>query len=329
MTRQAVSRLKINPTLGQMPVLQYCAPAQLLIDPAYQRSLEQAASQTLVRKIAMFWNWDLCQPLVVARRDDGNLYVVDGQHRLAAAQMRGDITALPCVVTAYASAADEAASFVALNQQRRPLSALDLFKAAVAAEDETALAITKMMGECGLSIAAHQNCIAWKPGQVSNIGGIQKAYNAQGPGITRAAMMILSKAFEGQILQYAGTIFPGIVWLLSKDRTVSHQAMIDVLGSKGQLRWRDAVMRHRANEPNDKFQIAAGKVIAEALGQRLGVAPKPAPAPQRVEGFAKPTPAPAVIYPDKQWCQQCDRQVSGTFVLACQSKFCSVKRSTA
>jgi ParB-like chromosome segregation protein Spo0J len=70
----------------------------------------------------MFWDWSLCQPLAVAKRDDGGLMVVDGQHRLEAARLRGDIEDLPCVVTAYRNAGDEAAAFVALNQQRRPLA---------------------------------------------------------------------------------------------------------------------------------------------------------------------------------------------------------------
>jgi hypothetical protein len=49
------------------------------------------ASQALIRQIARHWDWDLCLPLVVSRRADGSLYVIDGQHRLAAARIRGDI----------------------------------------------------------------------------------------------------------------------------------------------------------------------------------------------------------------------------------------------
>ena len=40
MSRPATSRLKVNPPLGQLPVLQYCSPDQLLIDEQYQRSLD-------------------------------------------------------------------------------------------------------------------------------------------------------------------------------------------------------------------------------------------------------------------------------------------------
>jgi hypothetical protein len=159
MSRPATSRLKVNPAIGTMPVLQYCTPEQLLIDDSYQRTLETGPSQTLVRRIAMFWDWSLCQPLIVARRNDGGHYVVDGQHRLAAAKLRGDIFQLPCVVASYASMADEAASFVALNQQRRPLGALDLFKAALAAGDTEAMSIMKAIIDAGLSLSNHMNTV--------------------------------------------------------------------------------------------------------------------------------------------------------------------------
>ena len=157
MSRPATSRLKVNPPLGMMPALQYAPPSILQVDQSYQRSLENKSSQTLIRKIAQYWNWDLCQPLVVARRHGGSLFVIDGQHRLEAAKLRGDIQQLPCVIVEYASSADEAASFVHLNQQRRPLSTVDVFKAAVASLDPEAVALSDAMADAGLTLAALEN----------------------------------------------------------------------------------------------------------------------------------------------------------------------------
>lgn len=68
MSRPATNRLKCNPPLGRMPVLMHCAPGELQVDAAYQRSTEGEGSQSLIRRLAMFWNWDLCLPLVVSRR---------------------------------------------------------------------------------------------------------------------------------------------------------------------------------------------------------------------------------------------------------------------
>src|SRR5438270_788977 len=83
----------------------------------------------LMRRIAANWDWGLCQPLYVARRADGKLYVVDGQHRWAAAKLRGDVWQLPCVVRSFESTEHEAAAFVALNQERTPLTVLQIFRA--------------------------------------------------------------------------------------------------------------------------------------------------------------------------------------------------------
>ena len=86
------------PPAGQLPVLQYCMPAQLAVDAAYQRSIETQESQRLIARIARGWDWRLCQPLVVSLRADRQLYVVDGQHRLEAARLRGDIPHLLTVM---------------------------------------------------------------------------------------------------------------------------------------------------------------------------------------------------------------------------------------
>lgn len=217
MSRPATTRLKVNPPLGSPPTLEWRPVDELMIDPSYQRAIDTGPSQTLIRKIAMFWDWGLCQPLAVSRRPDGALTIVDGQHRASAAKKRGDIPHLPCVITSYASSGDEAAAFVALNQMRRPLSALDLFKAAVAAEDTEALLILDCLHTAGLSIALHSNHTAWKPGQVANIGGLRECLRSKGERVLRDALLILGTAYKGQILRYAGTIFPGIAHIVANE----------------------------------------------------------------------------------------------------------------
>lgn len=335
MARPATNRLKCNPILGRMPVLQFCAPAELGVDPAYQRSLEAGTSQALIRRIAQHWNWDLCLPLVVSRRAGGELLVIDGQHRLEAARLRGDIAHLPCVVGEYASAADEAASFVYLNQQRRPLTKLDLFKAAVASEDPEATAIVAAIEAAGLSIAPHSNFTAWKPGMVSNIGGIEAAWRAQGEAATTLALVILARAFEGQVLRYAGTIFPGIVAVMRDEldkRTASPERrkhFAAMLGARKQVDWRSAIMRARSDDPNLNFGRAAAQVLREHWARRFGFfdkAPEPAPKPAgfNPEAFrARVRSEPGE--PARAWCEQCERRVSEERARACLSRFCKLK----
>ena len=274
MGRPGTDRLKFKPPLGTLPVLQYVLPAQLQIDAAYQRSLEGEQSQTLVRGIAQYWNWDLCQPLVVARRPDGKLYVIDGQHRLAAARMRGDIAQLPAVVVQYETVEDEAASFVLLNQQRKPLSKLDLFKAAVASGDTSASAIVAAMDKAGLRLAPHTNFTAWKPGMVSNIAGIEACWRGRGALVTELALKAMAQGFKGQVLRYAGTIFPGIAALIDFEVKASGTGfgsdpeiwdmIVELLGDRSQEDWRKAIMEVRADEPSLNFARASERALLNA-----------------------------------------------------------------
>lgn len=285
MSRQATSRLKVNPPLGRMPTLQFCRPAELRIDPAYQRDITSGPSQSLIRKIAQHWNWDLCQPLVVARRRDltERLFVIDGQHRLEAARLRGDIEQLPCVIVEYASAADEAASFVHLNQQRRPLSAIDLFKAAVASEDGEACAIMKAIGEAGLSLAPHLTSAAWKPGMIGNIGGIQRCWRSRGGTVTGEALRVLFEAYAGQVLQYAGTLFPGIAAVCADEMGAGpfvhsrRERFIAMLGRHSQRHWRSEAMRARAEAERLGFVEAFEKVLRAAWAVEPSAPATPAP----------------------------------------------------
>lgn len=279
MGRPATDRLKFNPPLGMLPALQYLLPQQLEIDAAYQRSLDSEQSQMLVRAIAQHWNWDLCQPLVVARRPDGKLYVIDGQHRLAAARLRGDIPQLPAVVVQYDSVEDEAASFVLLNQQRKPLSKLDLFKAAVASGDTTAGAIVAAMDAAGIRLAPHSNHTAWKPGMVANIGGIEASWKGRGALVTGLALKALAQGFDGQVLRYAGTIFPGIAALIDMEvRSAGNIApdgeiwdlIVEMLAGTSQEEWRRAIMAVRVAEPNLNFAKAAERALLNAWGELLG-----------------------------------------------------------
>ena len=273
MSRPATDRLKINPPLGMMPALQYLPPDMLRIDSSYQRTLDTEASMALVRAIAQHWNWDLCQPLVVARRVDGALFVIDGQHRLAAARMRGDIAQLPAVVVQYASAADEAASFVHLNQQRRPLTKIDLFKAAVASGDSEAQQIVAALAEAGLTIAPHSNPTAWKPGMVSNIGGIEQCWRMRGGKITRVALKAMAEGLDGQVLRYAGTLLPGIAAVVAIEIASTREdgvdpqiwpMLIDMITDRSQDKWRGLILQHRADYPNLNFSRASEAVFGDA-----------------------------------------------------------------
>ena len=334
----STSRLKVEPQQGEKPVLEWVPLDKMGIDSSYQRSLDSPISQSLIRRIAQFWDWNLCQPLTVARRVFGPLRVVDGQHRLAAARLRGDIEALPCVIAAYASAGDEAAAFVALNQQRRPLVKLDLFKAALAAEDQTAVALSQMILNAGLTVAPHTNYTVWKPGMFAHITPLDNAYRGLGEKVAAAALNALAEAFRGEVLRYAGPIYSGVAGFIASEcviggeheeaevaRAVRHKVLVTALRSLPQADWKTAILHEMALSGSRRY-VAAKAVVAARYALCGGRAPRAEP---KLPTTVQPTP-PRRDRPREavEWpviCEQCDRRTSEARAMNCTDKFCKLR----
>lgn len=233
---------------GMRPSLEFRPLHQLQVDPAYQQAIDSGQSQSLIRRIAQHWDWGLCQPLAVAKRDDGSLWVVDGQHRLAAAHLRSDIYDLPCVVTPSGGIRDEAASFVAMNRTRKPLTALELFRGSVASGDADALALVRVLSDVGFSLAPHLTAASWKPRQLGNVVPLQAALREHGEERLRRVLRILAAAYEDEVLRYGATLFPGIMHLVAMDggHALDVALLVAVLQGQTQSEWRDAILMHSA-----------------------------------------------------------------------------------
>lgn len=148
---------------------------------------------------------------------------------------------------------------------RRPLSALDLFKAALAAEDETAVAVTAALKAAGLAVAPHSNHTAWKPGMVSNIGGIISVYRQRGEHSTLRSLAILAHAFHGEVLQYAGTVFPGIVGVLADQPSLDDAHLIGLLRSVGQRGWRSLALKRQGIHHNENRELSPCVTLKRVL----------------------------------------------------------------
>jgi hypothetical protein len=244
MSRAATARLKTNPPVGRPPVLEWIAPDEMQVDEFYQRSLTNETAVALIRRIAQFWDWSLCQPINVARRADGSLWIVDGQHRHAAALMRGDIPHLPCVITSFADRGAEAAAFVALNKQRRALNGVDVFKAALVAGDQDAIAVMSIITDAGLTIAPHSNYISWQPGMLYCVPTIQAGFRKHGRTVVSSALI----AF------YAAEL---------REQAFDPDAFLEGLGSASQQEWLRRA-RARALESGQNLRDATHTVLTMA-----------------------------------------------------------------
>lgn len=238
--------------IGTPPTLEWVPIDRLQVDPLYQRSTESKGGAAIIAGMNRCWDWRLCQPLNVSRRDDGSLWVVDGQHRLEGARKRGDIPHLPCVMASHADHADEAQTFVALNRKRQRLSAADIFNADLAGGSEEAARVKEIITGAGLTLAPHSNYATWKPAMIFCPTAIQAAIRQFGEPVVRNAIVAFAEAYAGKVLNLAGTLLPSLYLIYSEDAKrmgFDPDRFIEALGSVEQRDWHDLIRDAQRQNP--------------------------------------------------------------------------------
>jgi hypothetical protein len=138
---------RYNVTVRNAPGEFLMIPKQELeVDSAYQRN---RINQGRVDNLCRCWDWIACGCLVVALRDDNKWFVMDGQHRKLAADLRDDIHELPCLVFETTNRREEAVSFLAINQGRVGVGSLDRYRAQLISGDKTAFTVEAMLKSTG------------------------------------------------------------------------------------------------------------------------------------------------------------------------------------
>jgi len=131
------------------------------VDFRYQR----AVIRQKLLDIASRFNWEGFGAIVVMQRANGHYFVVDGQHRLEAAKLRGDVVTVKTIVFQSDGPDHEARAFLDLNTRRAVVRATDKFRAASRAGMEPERTIDKWLTGNGLRVGSDHGkdpaSIAW------------------------------------------------------------------------------------------------------------------------------------------------------------------------
>jgi hypothetical protein len=152
----------------------------LKIDRSYQRS-EVSHKNTL--DMARDFNWDAFGSIVVGARNDGSMWVADGQQRVLAARHRQDVFSVPARIFKSSGPKHEAEVFIALNSKRRKVSSVDKFRALVMAGVKPYTDIDEWLTSVGLSVGRYAEQVSFPDNLVrnwaSNVEACKKAIETQ------------------------------------------------------------------------------------------------------------------------------------------------------
>lgn len=131
---------------GPAPMLQWVQIADLVIDDRYQRPLGRSNWEA-IRRIAAGFSWAKFSPVFCAPVEGGRLAIIDGQHRTHAAALCGFETVPAQIV--QMGLPDQAGAFAAVNGATIRVTTWQVFRAALAAGEEWAVACDAAVSAAG------------------------------------------------------------------------------------------------------------------------------------------------------------------------------------
>lgn len=155
-------------------------------DLSYQRVI----SPHLVRELQAAFDGRLAGVPLLAQREDGKFWVIDGNHRINAARRKGKFR-IPAHVLRNLTKAEEADLFVRLQELRRGHTPLGKFKADLVAERPEAIAINSVVEGLGGYVGQ---------GGIEAIGAVRELYKSVNETGIRWILMVIRDAWPDDAL---------------------------------------------------------------------------------------------------------------------------------
>lgn len=188
----------------KVPREMWLNPKDLKIDPAYQRRVKQPAIDEMVNA---GWREDLAGFCDVSLRPNGDMVVVDGQHRVLVARHLG-VDRVRVILHEGLTLDDEAQLWVDLNTRRSRPKVIDIFNARLVANDEVALAVREAIAEAGAFVPRHSGSIPW-PG-IQAVDACERVYRAGGKTLLVLTLRTLLASWPDDQLGLRGYLIHGV-----------------------------------------------------------------------------------------------------------------------
>jgi len=243
-----------------------------VVVPTFQRGLSEKHAED----IAGNWNPLLFRPPLLARRKDGKLDIIDGQHTIHAVRRRGH-SAVPAFVRDGTEYKVEAGAFADLNTRRKGLRPYEVWRAEAEAGRTWAITLDEVARRHGLKVAHERG-----PNALACISECRRILKKpEGPQLLDTALYILTRAWDDSNDEANGTrierpLVTGMVDLIER---VSSKALVDKDGwvaklqeAKFRVEGVDVKVTPRSFPTYVSQLIQRGKIVPSSLQTGSGQA---------------------------------------------------------
>lgn len=244
---------------GEPPVLDWLDKNLIDIDASYQRQLDE----TRVQKILDWFTWASFGAIVVAPTEDGRYHCTDGQHRLEAAKRHPQVTVVPAIIVPLTGVQQEAENFVALNVDRKNISALDRYWAELLAGDPEALTVDQVCQRAGVKLLRYPGSNGkYQASETVSVSAIRSVIDRHG---ALKARQILEVTVKAGVAPITANQIGGAALLLTDPEyrdEVDPEALAEALSGRA------AVIEDEANAFSVTHRVPKTKAIAAVWFKR-------------------------------------------------------------
>ena len=203
-------------------------PVQDLLIEDYQRELKVKR----VRELTRTFDINMVGTLKVSLRN-GGYYIMDGQHRKAAAE-GNNVESLPCLVYIGLSYEDEAILRRAFNNAVKD-SATDVFRLRLAAEEPQAKAIKRIVESSGFELDLTSRASQAHASRIGCVGALDYIWQRGGDNdvqkeyVLRRCISVAVRAWPGQPKGWSAAALRGIKVFFTRFPGVSDNHLVQTM----------------------------------------------------------------------------------------------------
>lgn len=230
-------------------------PNDTHVDFSYQR----ITAPERVASIARNFNKNAIGVVTLSIRENGDLYIIDGQHRIEALKKigKGD-EPVNAIVFFDLTIAEEAELFVVMNDGRTKPKRVDLHRASATSGNSDAIEIDKVLAKFGLELSDRPG-----NGKVRAVSSVHKVYEKSGLVILENTFKVLSEANGDHSSSFVAEYIEAVAVILAKFKDVNINRLIAAVKSAGDTNNAvlKAAMIAQNNKPYIKIITLAGMFV--------------------------------------------------------------------
>lgn len=203
---------------------------QLGVDETYQRPVSKAK----VNKIVKNFNPIGMGPILVSEREDGSLWIFDGQHRVEALKILGELV---WEVTIYSGMTlkDEATAF-RLLQEGSKANAAERYVSELAAGVEETLTIENALNQIGFTVDRNTNNYT-----IQAADTVKEIYRNGGPKLLKDTICLIRDALGTQRKNYTRVIMIGVSQFIKEYPEQDRNWIVKKLSQEGLISFKNKI----------------------------------------------------------------------------------------